>query len=277
MSLEEGPKAENQVVNEIRHLLERWEHRLTLDNPRFIERYAKAELHLLAHFKLPAGIERDFVAYFQAIEVRASSPQDHIVGHREVSDDFRSDVFDQALQRYVWIRNRRYRNEQAMLISTVQAIEDGQLRTLSSVVWFDTVDRVYSVLPQALYFSRSAGFVQRGAAVGGKIEVSGRSIGSTVNQEQLVDQVVEGAPQVLDHISDDGAEVERDWSGFRQIKAWLANMRIALGRDFVGMRCGKDPDLGIDLSDVLAGPFDFNPNQSQSFVSCHDERIYVKG
>src|SRR5262245_24738964 len=46
-----------QVADSIKHFLKRFNDRLTLDNPRFEERYLKGELHLLCHFKCRSGVE----------------------------------------------------------------------------------------------------------------------------------------------------------------------------------------------------------------------------
>src|ERR1700704_634249 len=50
-----------QVLNQIRHTLERFDHRCTIDNPRFAERYMKGELQLIIHFSV-RGIDKQFVA-----------------------------------------------------------------------------------------------------------------------------------------------------------------------------------------------------------------------
>src|SRR5213593_1173168 len=43
-------ESDNEAVNQIRHVMERFEQRFTLNNPRLAERYVKAELHLLVYF-----------------------------------------------------------------------------------------------------------------------------------------------------------------------------------------------------------------------------------
>ena len=54
----------NDVVNKIHHTLERWDQRLTLDNPNFIDRYEKGELQIL--LKFTSGIvPKEYVILFQ--------------------------------------------------------------------------------------------------------------------------------------------------------------------------------------------------------------------
>src|SRR5262249_44116428 len=54
----------NDVADELRGLMERFNQRLTLNDPRLIERYINAEIHLLIHFRV-REIDEEFVACFQ--------------------------------------------------------------------------------------------------------------------------------------------------------------------------------------------------------------------
>lgn len=64
VSSEEWSEIGDHVVNKISKTLERFEQRFTLDNPRFAERYLKAELHFLIFFRI-GSIDEEFIAYFQ--------------------------------------------------------------------------------------------------------------------------------------------------------------------------------------------------------------------
>ncbi len=61
MLSKQRPKAENNVVNQIRHVLERFDQRLSLNDPRLAERYIKSEIHVLVDFMLD-GIDEQLVA-----------------------------------------------------------------------------------------------------------------------------------------------------------------------------------------------------------------------
>lgn len=63
-SCEQGPEGQNNVVNQINHLLERFEQRLTLANLRLSERYIKSELHLLIEFRI-GDIDEKCVTCFE--------------------------------------------------------------------------------------------------------------------------------------------------------------------------------------------------------------------
>src|ERR1039457_797470 len=62
-SREQGPEGQNNIVNQINHLLERFEQRLTLSNPRLSKRYDEITFQLLLHFRTRDGEE--FVACLQ--------------------------------------------------------------------------------------------------------------------------------------------------------------------------------------------------------------------
>jgi hypothetical protein len=51
------------VTNKVSEMLQRINDQFTLDNPRFIERYAKGELKVVLHVRL--GNREEYFAYFQ--------------------------------------------------------------------------------------------------------------------------------------------------------------------------------------------------------------------
>ena len=64
MLRETGLKDFKRTADQISKMLDRFKQRLTLDNPRFIERYVKSELHILVHFVI-GGTGQERVACFQ--------------------------------------------------------------------------------------------------------------------------------------------------------------------------------------------------------------------
>jgi hypothetical protein len=54
----------DNAVDAISHLHDRFQNRLTLNNPRFVDRYIKAELNLLIQFRV-RGIDPEFFACLQ--------------------------------------------------------------------------------------------------------------------------------------------------------------------------------------------------------------------
>src|ERR1051326_1333281 len=57
-------KAQHDLLNEIDHVMQCWENRLTLDNPRLVEHYLKIRLNLLVRFRIDL-IDVDCLALFR--------------------------------------------------------------------------------------------------------------------------------------------------------------------------------------------------------------------
>ena len=61
--VEAGLERQNDAVDELQHLLQHFNNRLTRNNTRFVERYFEIELHIVLNFRLGNGAE--YVACFQ--------------------------------------------------------------------------------------------------------------------------------------------------------------------------------------------------------------------
>jgi hypothetical protein len=86
------------------------------------------------------------------------------------------------------------------------------------------------------------------------------------NQKQLLGQMVEGAPKILDDIA--GNSCEANWSNvdFRHIIDQLACLRIALGSDFIWVGFQESVDCTLEIADVLFSPFNFELEKRKSFI-----------
>jgi hypothetical protein len=62
--LEKRDELVNDLVNKVSEMMDRFNQRLRLNNLRLVERYIKAELHLLVHFVI-RGADEQFVAHLQ--------------------------------------------------------------------------------------------------------------------------------------------------------------------------------------------------------------------
>ena len=267
-STEAGLKQQDSVADKISEMLERYQNRLTLDNTRFIERYLKGELHILLHFSV-RQINEQFVAYFQRDQIPSGSKE---------SVEFRNDAAGELCLHHLLHFGMHKRaevnasevgvngNQKAMLIDSVKAIENGKVTALPSVVWFDTIDRVYSVLPQALYFSRRIGFELRGIAVSGELNAGWHRDSRIINGKQLYGQMIEGAPEILNSIADDGGKGNREWLNSSHVIDQLSRVRIALGPDFIWVGVAEGADLSLEITDMLFGPVDFYLNKRKSLI-----------
>jgi hypothetical protein len=242
---ETGSKGLDNAADAIRDLNKRFQNRLTLDNPRFVDHYLEGELLILVRFRI-GKIDKDFIACFQReknIGGCNKNFREHLryTGRQANPDESRSD-----------------RNNQAVFVDIVKAMEDPEISPPTSLVWFERANRIDSVLPHALYFSWKSGFEFFGRRGDQKTCLVPVSIGtSSANQVQLLSQVVQRTSQVIEDIPSDSREAS--WNGFGacDVIDQLSRIRIALGCDFVGLGVEKGADCRIEVIDMFVGPFNF--------------------
>src|SRR3954451_9615747 len=146
-STQEGAKTSNSVCDEIRELLYRWKDRLTLDNPRLVERYMKSDLHLLVRFRV-GGIDEHLVACLEREQVVSWSEKS--AQERQISTRDSSHVFTHMSAEVEALEGRTDRHQKTMLVDVVQGMQDPEIMPIPSLVWFDRLERIYSLLPHAL-------------------------------------------------------------------------------------------------------------------------------
>ena len=117
---QQGLETENQVVNIIRHLNERWEQRLTLDNLRLAERYVKGELHLLIHFRV-GGVTEEYAALLKR-KLPISGPQED-VERRELFSDVGRPQFMNVRPDVEAMVSGAYGQEGTVLVDVVQLVD----------------------------------------------------------------------------------------------------------------------------------------------------------
>lgn len=255
------PEGVNDSADNVRKMLDRFNDRLTLDNPRLIERYDKAEIHLLVRFSVGVG-NQQFIARFErwtdlgGIKVdRLECPSRERLPHRLTHECAEID-------RGSCIGCQQH----SMLVNSVHAIENGKCLSLTSIVRLDSAQNVYSILPKALYFSHKTGFELLGVAVCRKGDVSKATVTRVIDNPQLLNEVVQSTPKILNRISSN--RCDRNWNGLCscEIVGQLASVAIALGPNFIGVGTEEGADLGIQIEDVFFGPFDFGVDQRVPFV-----------
>jgi hypothetical protein len=262
-STEAGLEKQDGITDKITKMLELYQQRLTLDNPRLVERYLKGEIHILVRFGF--GHSKQFIALFQR-EMNISGP-DVDVHFGKSQPDFRengllshhSTEIDGAIA-----GPDAY--QKAVLVDSVKAIEHGKVSSISSIVWFECANRVYSVLPQALYFGSKTGFELIGTAVRRKLQVGMSGLAGVRNIPQLMDEMVQSAPEVLNDVSSDSGKGMRGGCCFRYVIGQLSRLRLVLGCHFIRLGFEKSFDRSMQIHEVLFGPFDFNANDCDPLV-----------
>jgi hypothetical protein len=246
----------NEVSDDAGQLIKSWNDRLTLNNLRLTERYSKGELRLLIYIRVPMSgqhpidlcavlqgeraLREGWARGFNSIEHRLPDVREHaseIQDHISMSDP--------------------HSKQQSMFVDVVKFVDEPE-SVIPTTVRIQTVDFIHGHLAHALYFSRVKEFVFRGVLSDGKRSPSGWS--AAVCEDQLIGQVVQRASQVVNNISDDGSPAERNLGVDPNVKYQVSGLRVFLSENGVGASFLKDSDPGIQIMDVLFGPFDLDPN-----------------
>jgi hypothetical protein len=161
------------------------------------------------------------------------------------------------------------RDQGAVLVDIVQAVEDPEIIALPAFVWFERSESVNCLLPHLLYFSANMLFVLRGFR-GDEEAGFFPVVGSTASsQVELLGKMVEGGSEILDGVAQDDGNFLWDGLNVSHIVDWPSGLSVSLGGDFVGIGGHEGYDSVIEITDVLVGPFNFMPNKRNSFVGCH--------
>jgi hypothetical protein len=95
--------------------------------------------------------------------------------------------------------------------------------------------------------------------------VEGSRLASS-DRSKGVGQMIEGTSEVLDRVASDGRDGDRGRLDTGEVVDRLVRLRSVLGPDFIGV-CGEEgADLGLKITDVFFGPFDFRLDQSKPLL-----------
>jgi hypothetical protein len=271
-NLEHRSQIGNDVLNKIAHTLERWEQRLTLENPRLVEHYLEMELHVIVHLGVrfvhekdfSSGHDREFALYsnneLTRLESFAEGGKAGIFFPEGIKDgvEGKTSIFGEN------------RKQQTMLIADAQTVKFPEHVPLASTVRLEFADSLYSLIPKSLYFSERFGFVFRG--VFGNREEGLVQFESGVPTEQQIGHVIQCGSQVLYDITYDcGNRIRQLLEIYEDIHGPSA-LRITIGSDFISGRLEICGDLDIEIRDVLFGPFNFYPHACK-FGPCHKDNL----
>ena len=264
---QERLELQNQAIYNLGQLCDLWQNRPTLDNPNFIERYLDCTFRIL--IKLRVGtINKEIVAHLQRKEViggiepevngRDRFVRPHLLegfGHKILDRGTNVDAFELASGSY----------QEAVFVDIVKSINEPE-RVIPTFVWLDFVDSLYGRLRHSLYFSHLSGFVFFGAIKDRERDVSERIVRPLgvsdpigANKDKLVSQVVQGASEAVNDVSETQRDIKMRRGDLRNIIMQLSGLRIALGSEFVGVGFERGPTDGerLQLVDVLIGPCNF--------------------
>lgn len=260
-----GLEGGESAADKVSKMLKRFNERLTLNNPRLVERYVKSEMYVLLALSI-RGVDEKFVALFQgALSVRRS---DENAGWLEYFASDRVFHLRDKLGQVHALVGRTDSHEHAVLVDVVKPIEYPELMPIPSLVRLGSAKGIYGVLPQALYYSLKEGFVILGSVVDRKVEL-GVGVCSGDHQVQLSGQMIEGSAEVLNCISGDHGEIYRNLTHLRNVIDGSPGLCLYLTTDGIGVSVDERHNSRVHVSDVLLGPFNFDVNPSQFLIGAH--------
>jgi len=245
-------KPENQGSNEIHHFMQEWGDRPTLNNLRLAERWNNSELHLLLCFTHGDG--KQYIASLQRENILDRSDKNDpslVFGNPAGKIPFRELTWRDTVRGHIGGSG----NEQSMLIDIVKQVENPEKLSVPASVWLDSIDGIYSVLPHALYFSGRFGLVFRGCLSNWEVNSgSGWVALAAPYGNEMVSNMVESTPEVLQCVSGDDRNTLRNLTAAIQPIDALRNIEIVLETDSIGLRLKKGTPFGFQIEDVLLGP-----------------------
>ena len=244
------------VADKISHTMQRFNQRLTLANPRFVERYLSGELHLLVY--LVGRRDEEYIAHFERLP-DARLPME-ASGER---NDFRwKDAHSVEVRKGIDSHKRHAdSDQQTVLVDCVKLIEAPE-KVVASLVRIGQPDSVLRGLTHQLYFSMRAGFVCLDSLENGKRSMSIRPVAR--NDHKLIGKMVEGRAQVEQDVARNQRERGRNLPGFRDHVLDCSALRIVLGVEEIWAGFDEGYHGGLQIADMLIGPFNLQPDCGES-------------
>jgi hypothetical protein len=249
----------DDAVNKVREFGEKWNNRLTLDNLRLAERYLKVEIEILVH--LLAGRETSKPNHFCAIMCNEISRtgRNRANGRFDVfsAHEFTSSLNDVDIGVSVSKAPSTQtigRNEQeAMFVDVVKLLEYSE-QFVPTLIRLDSFDSVYRARRDAIYYSSASGVLELGAGIC-KRESGLASGEERICNDKLPSQMVKGASQVLNRFSGDQRELNRNLAINLNSIDEYSGLRVGIAQNFVWVDFFEGTNPGVQITDVLFGPF----------------------
>ncbi|HVB56590.1 MAG TPA: hypothetical protein VNE63_09195 [Candidatus Acidoferrales bacterium] len=233
-----GLKACDETINVINRLTEKFEKRLTLSNLKLAQRFLDNELRFLIHFR-PKDSSKEWACCLLPV----------------------SSVESLALKQIALANSDKV----AVLIDIIHIMETPK-RRISTLIWFERVNRFYSHFPRSLYFSSLHSFVIRGLLADGEPDALSSFLAyrsALSGLDELKGKMVQRTAKVLQNVSRDSKYLKSGDRQFRKILDRLSRLRVCLGSDHVSVSIAEGFGLSLEISEVLFGPFDFYADQNE--------------
>jgi hypothetical protein len=279
---EQGREKLNESVNKLDELKKRWNERLTLDSLDLTERYLKFELGVHVHLRYRVLAESgrdsvDFCAIFQRERGLGRDNADALCGRdlREI-DRGRIGVGIKNIGQSVGVdgvlMHHADGHQELVFVRDVELVEPPE-RVVLSLIRFGVLDEVHRSLRRSMYFGGVAGFKSLGALEDWKSVLF--ADGVTLGPNHLTDEQVEGGAEVVDTISGDSAPVERRLLGDFDPPDQISRIRLVITNGSVRLVVLEPLVPGLEVTEVMFGPFDLYPNPGEVGLAGHD--LYNEG
>jgi hypothetical protein len=267
---QEWLEARNQVLDRLNHHVDRFNNRLTLDNLRLVERYVKGELQLLLHFFAGVGgCSENYVAHLRFLPGFGGCVESVFQTHHS-SHIAEAPVYKELLHSFPRVDamvNEMAGDDSTVLVHDVESVENPQQR-LTSLARIDLADRFYDFFPEGLYWSEGFGFRRLGVVIDRELDSVPfvERIGSG-NKEQLIDQMIQGCSQGVNHFPNQRMGERGDVAQFGHVKLGVSRLLVKLGSDFVCAVFRPSPHLDFEIAALFLGPFNTSKSESQTVGS----------
>jgi hypothetical protein len=159
-----------------------------------------------------------------------------------------------------------------VFVRDVELVEPPE-RIVRFLVRFGFLDEVHRDSRRSLYLSNVAGFKSVGALGDGEAGVFGDAF--TLSTDHLANEQVESGAQIVNAVLGDGAPVERRVIRYFGLVDQISRIGIVVSDSFVGVGFSKPLVSGLEVTEVMFGPFDLYPNPGEIGLAGHDQ--YNKG
>jgi len=236
---EERSETRNDVADKLRQLMQRWEQSISPTNRRFNERFLAGEIHILLIFRDAETSEVWFVC------LERYAPNDHIVADGQ---------------------------NETVLIGIVQSPEQPE-SLIPALVRLERINGLNRFPPRTLYTSTLSVFITIRGVGYRELNVfpffGGSFAERNPNLNQMENEMIQGASQVMNHVSGDGRDFRRIDIQRADVQKWLASLRLRIEANQLKGCFAKRLDSRFQIIEVLLGPFNFYADQSQSVVGKH--------
>lgn len=244
------------VADQSRRLMERFNNRLTLDNLRLSERYFNGELHIVMYLRYGEDVE--YCASFQR-ETRSTGLQEHegIVGFGDIlhdSQELMPDSGDLSGRHAMEPVLCSDSEQQVVLIDNVQLMDVPECLSCASRVRLDFRKRFHRIRRKTLFYSPNTGFEFLGALSNREIDMIKRTRGVGSDTDQTIGKMIQCAPEVVNSIAYDERYIGIHGLDTSQAIHAVRSIRCVLRQDGIRILPESFPEL-LKVEDVVVGPF----------------------